>query len=89
MDVQGYEGIVLQGAKNCIKKSIPLVLEFSPNLLKNYDSFNNLKLLLPHYSTLYDLKEEQPFPVKLSEAKLNELFNNLPYSIGYTDLLFI
>ena len=85
MDVQGYEGVVLKGANGCIKKKIPLVLEFSPDLMKNYDSFNNLKLLLPHYSILYNLKEKKPYPIKLTEAKLNELFNNL----DYTNLLFI
>ena len=85
MDVQGYEGVVLKGANGCIKKKIPIVLEFSPDLMKNYDSFNNLKLLLPHYSILYNLKEKKPYPIKLTEAKLNELFNNL----DYTNLLFI
>ena len=85
MDVQGYEGVVLKGANSCIKKKIPIVLEFEPDLMKNYDSFNNLKLLLPHYSILYNLKEKKPYPIKLTEEKLNELFNNL----DYTNLLFI
>ena len=59
MDTQGYEGIILKGAKQNLQKKIPILLEFSPKLMKHYNSFDNFKLLFPYYSTFFNLNDER------------------------------
>ena len=98
MDTQGYEGIILKGAKQNLQKKIPILLEFSPKLMNYYNSFDNFKLLFPYYSTFFNLNDKEPVPIKLNEDTLKKLFNNLfsksqfhgQYEISaYTDLLII
>ena len=90
MDVQGHEGIVLNGAKQSIEKQIPMVLEFTPSFIKDNNSYDYFKLLL-RYSVVYDLKEEKIIPIKFSETVLKNLFDKYyqSKSIYYTDLLFM
>jgi len=90
MDVQGHEGIVLNGAKRSIEKQIPLVLEFVPSLIKENFTYDYFKLLL-RYSIVYDLNEEKITPIKFSETVLKNLVDKYYQSkrIQYTDLLFM
>jgi len=98
MDTQGYEGVIFKGAKQNLQKKIPILLEFSPKLMKYYNSFDNFKLLFPYYSTFFNLNDKEPVPIKLNENTLKKLFNNLfsksqlhgEFKIdAYTDLLII
>ena len=90
MDVQGHEGIVLNGMKQSIKKQIPMVLEFAPSFIKDNNSYDYFKLLL-RYSAVYDLNEEKIIPIKFNETVLKNLFDKYyqSKSIYYTDLLFM
>ena len=90
MDVQGHEGIVLNGAKQSIEKKIPMVLEFTPSFIKDNNSYDYFKLLL-RYSVVYDLNEEKITPIKFSETVLKNLFDKYyqSKSIDFTDLLFM
>ena len=90
MDVQGHEGIVLNGMKQSIEKQVPLVLEFTPFFIKENFSYDYFKLLL-RYSIVYDLNEEKITPIKFSETVLKNLFDKYyqSKSIYYTDLLFM
>ena len=90
MDVQGHEGIVLNGMKQSIKKQIPMVLEFTPSFIKDNNSYDYFKLLL-RYSVVYDLNQEKIIPIKFSETVLKNLFDKYyqSKSIYYTDLLFM
>ena len=90
MDVQGHEGIVLNGAKQSIEKQIPMVLEFTPSFIKDNNSYDYFKLLL-RYSVVYDLNEEKITPIKFSETVLKNLFDKYyqSKSIDFTDLLFM
>ena len=92
MDVQGHEGIVLNGMKQSIEKQIPMVLEFTPSFIKDNNSYDYFKLLL-RYSVVYDLNEEKITPIKFSETVLKNLVDKYyqPKSINYfgTDLLFM
>ena len=90
MDVEGYEGLVLNGMKQSIEKQIPVVLEFTPSLIKDNNSYDYFKLLL-RYSVVYDLNEEKIIPIKFSETVLKNLFDKYyqSKSIDFTDLLFM
>ncbi len=90
MDVEGYEGLVLNGMKQSIEKQIPVVLEFTPSLIKDNNSYDYFKLLL-RYSVVYDLNEEKITPIKFSETVLKNLFDKYyqSKSIDFTDLLFM
>jgi len=94
MDAQGYEGIILKGAKQSIEKQIPMVLEFTPFFIEKNGSYDCFKLLLC-YSVVYDLNEENPIPIRFNEIVLKNLFDkyyehpqNYP-NVYFTDLLFM
>ncbi len=89
MDAQGHEGFILRGAKQNIKKKIPIVLEFTPRWIKENGSYDYFKLLLC-YSVVYDLSEIKPTPVEFNEVILKNLFEKYIQSENlYTDLLFV
>jgi FkbM family methyltransferase len=57
MDVQGYEGFVLEGGVNILSKKPPLVIEFWPYGLDRFNSYNLLKKNLNklNYTNCYNL----------------------------------
>lgn len=86
MDVQGYEGFVLKGAKKLIKEKVPLVIEFWPYGMKRAGSYASLRDMLAHYKGYYNL--ETPcdlYPI----YKLDELYSQLGEGGRFTDLLLI
>jgi len=89
IDAEGYEGIILKGASSSISKKIPIVVEFDPEMINDYDSLNHFKLLFPHYSTFYDLSQKIPSPIELNESDLKKIYNSLLSEKKHTDLLFI
>ncbi len=87
IDVQGYEGFVLQGGEKAIKNLIPIVLEFSPdipggeeNCAVIIDILNNSK-----YDTIVDLKTPNKI-LSLDKNTLDQLFRNLCHKNSFTDL---
>jgi len=73
IDVQGYEGRALEGAKKIIKKNIPFVIEFWPYAIdKNLDK-NLLIKGLKRFKYYYDLSgDRKKFPC--SEENIKKLF---------------
>ena len=61
VDVQGYEGHVLMGAKNILQKKVPLVIEFWPYGLNRAGGFNMLNKSLSMYDGFYDLSKPDIF----------------------------
>jgi FkbM family methyltransferase len=89
MDVQGFEGHVLNGSLNLIKRKPKLVLEFWPYGMLRYNSFNILKeiIIKTNYGYCYDFKS------KITHTKINNImFDNIYKELGiegqFTDLLF-
>lgn len=74
VDVQGYEGLVLKGAKNTLTKGLPLVLEFWPYGLKRAGTFEFLLEALHSYPFFIDLGREMPLKHDLKELEI--LYSN-------------
>jgi FkbM family methyltransferase len=85
IDVQGYEGFVLQGARRLLVQRLPLGLEFWPYGLARANSFSALFESLAHYEYFYDLgaSNRQRIPV----AELSERFEKYKQSQYTTDIL--
>jgi len=60
IDVEGYEGFVIEGAKETLPSIETLVMEFSPALLKNAggDPASTLHILTAHFSRIYRIESE-------------------------------
>jgi FkbM family methyltransferase len=90
MDVQGYEGFVLEGGMNILSKKPPLVIEFWPYGLDKFNSYNLLKknLIKLNYTYCYNLNLKS-YIKDLTEGKLDDLyFDYKSRLMGYTNLLF-
>ena len=90
MDVQGYEGFVLEGAMNILSKKPPLVIEFWPYGLDKFNSYNLLKknLIKLNYTNCYNLNLKS-YIKDLTEDKLDDLYFDYKSRIlDYTNLLF-
>ena len=88
MDVQGYEGIVLQGGSKIIEKKIPIILEVWPYGLSRANSFQILIDMVKKYSYLYVLSEKNP--KKRSSAEIEKIINKLgANSTKYIDILIM
>ena len=90
MDVQGYEGFVLEGGINILSKKPPLVIEFWPYGLDKFNSYNLLKknLIKLNYTNCYNLNLKS-YIKDLTEDKLDDLyFDYKSRLMGYTNLLF-
>lgn len=60
MDVQGFEGLALQGASRAIARRLPMVLEFWPYGMKRAASFAPLKEALRDYESFHVLGAHRP-----------------------------
>lgn len=90
MDVQGYEGFVLEGGMNILSKKPPLVIEFWPYGLDKFNSYNLLKknLIKLNYANCYNLNLKS-YIKDLTEDKLDNLYFDYKSRItDYTNLLF-
>lgn len=85
MDVQGFEGHVLRGARELLADRPPLALEFCPSTMQSAESFNALRDAVSHYEGFYDLAHPESFrPI----AQLGDLFNELGLADeAFTDIL--
>ena len=61
IDVEGYEGFVIHGAKETLPRIETLVMEFSPALLKmaGQDPASTLDTLTTHFSQLYRIENTE------------------------------
>lgn len=84
MDIEGYEGHALQGAKNLIAKGVPVVCEFNPHYLTES---GGTKLLYDALSghRFFDLKQG----VTSIECSLDELQSKYLATFDFTDILAI
>ncbi len=90
MDVQGYEGFVLEGGMNTLSKKPPLVIEFWPYGLDKFNSYNLLKknLIKLNYANCYNLNLKS-YIKDLTEDKLDDLyFYYKSRNSNFTNLLF-
>ena len=74
IDVEGYEGFVLEGAQETLPKVDALVLEFSPSLLRKTakDPAAVLNVLSAHFSRCYHIKGAELAPVTLQDCVATE-----------------
>ena len=90
MDTQGYEGYILAGASSNLVKNIPLVVEFWPYGMNRSGSFSAMKasLIGKGYASFYNL-ETQDGPTPLTKENLENLYDKIGSTDGFTDLLII
>jgi FkbM family methyltransferase len=87
MDIQGYEGHALQGAKRLLAGAPPLVLEFWPYGMLRADSFAALRQSVAHYKGFYDL--QRPANSLRPVGELKDLFDEIGRDGRSTDILVI
>lgn len=85
VDVQGYEGEVLAGAKSILGCGAALVMEFSPAHLALHGGLSGLHILSDYFTHFVDLRSGESS--HLSMSTLTELAQSL--GERHTDLLFI
>ena len=78
IDTQGYEGLILKGAKNTLLTKTPLVIEFWPFGMETHASYVHLKLLDQlNYNNFYNLNDSQNELIKLNEKNFDLIYNGL------------
>ena len=88
---QGYEGHVLNGAKNALTGNPPLILLFCPYTMKRASSLEIAinTLIEAKYKYFFILNKDIQSKVNLNKANLLQLCNELGYEGGFSDLLII
>lgn len=91
MDIQGYEGYALAGAKRLIAAGVPLATEFSVEELEKFGCYELFLSIISSscYKVYFDLSIEVPLPISVSEESLRSLGNSLLRKRTFTDLLFL
>lgn len=92
MDIQGYEGIALQGGRSILSSSPPLVVEFWPYAMKRLGSFAAMRDLAESgiYKQYADLAEGNAHFQPLTPKALDELYLKIgEAAASSTDLLCI
>ena len=88
MDTQGHEFFIIQGAKKTLKKRIPLVMEFQPDLMpKNWIKKSNN--LFKNYKYFYNLSDIGKNKQKLNIETIKKLYKEIEKNKTFTDLLLI
>ena len=86
MDVQGYEGHVLAGAKELLRHRTPVVLEFDPHIIEQAKSFEPLLDATANYDGFYNLNDRKIFrPV----SELTAFRDELAKRKSFTDILLV
>lgn len=94
IDTQGYEPIILSGAKDLINSKAPIVLEFWPYALKRVGSWELMLKIIAQFDIYIDLSLENIEPQEINEKSLLDLKEGWgeekkgSYSL-YTDLLLL
>lgn len=91
MDTQGYEGFVLGGASETLKKGFPLVLEFWPYGMKRSSSYEILKESIDRspYTHYVDLNTSGLEKVRISIDALDSLYEQIGDAGKFTDILLM
>ena len=91
LDTQGYEGFVLKGAVETLKRRHPMVLEFWPYGMKRSGSFESLIECLgaSAYEVFVDLEDPGSERVALTRASLTDLYERLGEDGKFTDILVL
>lgn len=76
MDTQGFEPLILDGAKNLIDKEIPLVIEFWPYGLKRNNLWEHMRKIIERYKYYADLSYNELALKKINKDSLDDLFSN-------------
>ena len=94
MDTQGFEPIILSGAKNLIDSKVPIVLEFWPYALKRSGSWEKMINFLNFFDYFVDLSDQNLNPIKINNNTIMDLRSGWEnekkglYSL-YTDLILL
>jgi FkbM family methyltransferase len=88
MDIEGFEGEALKGARRLLEDCPPLALEFTPKLISHFTSRDEFCTLLSSYSCFYSLNDP------LKKYLISELPRVWDWFLGeegweQTDLLFL
>ncbi|HZP65311.1 MAG TPA: FkbM family methyltransferase [Rudaea sp.] len=87
MDIQGYEGYALAGAKRLIGEGLPMVIEFWPRALHASGAHPKLIEALREYPAFYDLRNPD---ARRPIAELAELEAELARDrVMFTDILLL
>lgn len=86
IDVQGYEGHVLQGAGALLASRTPICIEFWPYALQRAGSIEPLLASVAGYEVFYDLSQtERARPIH----ELRSFFDEIGYGEQQTDILIV
>ena len=94
IDTQGYEPIILQGAKKLIESKTSIVIEFWPYALKRANLWEKMFEVLKHFNFYVDLSNQELHLEKINEDSLKKLSEGWEqekkgmYSL-YTDILLL
>lgn len=89
MDVQGYEGFVLEGARAWLQSRTPFGVEFWPYGMKRSSSYARLKRAFADYRGFVDLNSNTAPGQLRPIEELDHLHDELGEDGLFTDLLFI
>jgi FkbM family methyltransferase len=92
MDIQGYEGLALKGARQILSTSPPLVVEFWPYAMKRLNTYQLLCDILcsGYYSKFADLSDESRSFNAVNVEAIDAVYKKLGEgSTSFTDLLFV
>jgi FkbM family methyltransferase len=76
MDTQGFEPLILDGAKNLIDKEVPIVIEFWPYGLKRNNLWGHMRKIIEKYKYYADLSYNEIILKKINQESLDDLFSN-------------
>lgn len=76
MDTQGFEPMILDGAKNLIEKEVPIVIEFWPYGLKRNNLWDHMRKIIEKYKYYADLSYNEIILKKINQESLDDLFSN-------------
>lgn len=86
MDIQGYEGFALRGARALVGAKKPLLLEFWPYAIERTGSYGALKEMISEYKGFYTLAEHDVLhPI----SRLDGIFQALRQEDESADILVI
>jgi len=94
IDTQGYEPLILQGAKKLIESKASIVIEFWPYALKRANLWEKMFEVLKHFNFYVDLSNQELHLEKINEDSLKKLSEGWEqekkgmYSL-YTDILLL
>lgn len=86
MDIEGYEGHALDGAKYLLSSGIPLVSEFNPEFLRNSGGLDMFEKAIEG-RRIFDLQASDPSPTTLAE--ITQRISKNAKNQQWTDILAI